>query len=174
MKCFTFFFFPFQCLGQCCILSLLCMFASWISSNVSIVNGFCGHWIWCSSFTTKQKSSVQKPPNSPIQHYWYFTGCIIKLNNPLWLEVKWWNSFQWPQLNHKQKAFWCLCIFRTSPDCQKAIITAEHEHEMWAQADVTLWVPCKCISLQYSSSSVLCCDYNEQAFTAEGVLYGVL
>lgn len=89
------------------------------------------------------KRAVCKNPNSPIQRYWYFTGCIIKLNNPLWLEAKWWNSFQWPQLNHKQKAFWCLCIFKASPDCQNAIITAEHE--IWAQTDGTLWVPRKCM-----------------------------
>lgn len=62
------------------------------------------------------KRAVCKNPNSPIQYYWYFTGCIIKLNNPLWLEVKWWNSFQWPQLNHKQKAFRWLCIFIASHD----------------------------------------------------------
>lgn len=73
------------------------------------------------------KRAVCKNPNSPIQYYWYFSGCIIKLNNPLWLEVKWWNSFVWPQPDHKQKAFWCLCIHRAPHGRQKAIITAEHE-----------------------------------------------
>lgn len=68
-----------------------------------------------------------KNPDSPIQYYWYFTGCIIKLNNPLWLKVKWWNSFQWPQLHHKQRAFGCLCIFKASPNGQNPTITAEHE-----------------------------------------------
>lgn len=133
---------------------LLCSKCSFLHQGFhSIVNGFCGHWIWCSSFTIKQKSSVQKTPNSPIQHYWYFSGCIIKLNNPLWLEAKWWNSFQWPQLNHKQKAFWCLCISKASPDCQNAIISAEHE--IWAQTDGTLLVN---VSV-FSCSNDLCFDY---------------
>lgn len=139
---------------------LLCSKCSFLHHGFhSIVNGFCGHWIWCSSFTIKQKSSVQKTPNSPIQHYWYFSGCIIKLNNPLWLEAKWWNSFQWPQLNHKQKAFWCLCISKASPDCQNAIISAEHE--IWAQTDGTLLVN---VSV-FSCSSDRCFDY--RPFTSE-------
>lgn len=74
------------------------------------------------------KRAVCKSPNSPFQYYWYFTGCIIKLDNPLWLEVKWWKSFQWPQSNHKPKAFSCLCISKASNDYQYATLPAEHEN----------------------------------------------
>lgn len=59
------------------------------------------------------KRAVCKNPNSPIQRYQYFTGGIIKLNNPFWLEAKWRNSSQRPRLNHKQKAFWCFMLFQS-------------------------------------------------------------
>lgn len=67
----------------------------------------------CKRKAHRQKRKTLNSPNSPIQSYWYFSGCIIKLDNPLRLEAKWWNSFQWPQLNHKQKALWSLCMFRS-------------------------------------------------------------
>lgn len=59
------------------------------------------------------KSAVRQNPDSTVQLYWYFTGCIIKLNNPFWMEAKWWNSSQWPQPNHKQKGILMLLRFQS-------------------------------------------------------------
>lgn len=83
------------------------------------------------------KSAVRQSPDSTVQLCWYFTGCITKLNNPFWMEAKWWNSSQWPRPNHKQKkAFWCCCLFKVSLDCHDALLTAEHE--IWARTDGAL------------------------------------
>lgn len=101
-----------------------------------------------------KRAVCKNPPDSPIQRYWYFSGCIIKLNNPLWLEAKWWNSFQWPQLNHKQKAFWCLCIFQSVswlPECNNNCWTWNLSSGRW----YTLVLPRKCMSVFMLQWSVL-------------------
>lgn len=106
------------------------------------------------------KRAVSKSPNSPIQYYWYFTGCIIKLNNPLWLEVKWWNSFQWPQLNHKQKAFLMFLHFSVSwlPERNNNCWTWNAKRRTMLHSGFLVNV------FAYSSSSVQCFDYNEWPF----------
>lgn len=141
--------FSFHCLSRCCIL---CFCACLHHGShpmcpllmASVVIEF------DAAHLQPNKRAVCKNPNSPIQYYWYFTGCIIKLNNPLWLEVKWWNSFQWPQLNHKQNTFWCLCIFKV-PECNNNCWTWILSFE----SDVALQASCKCLSVFMRQCSVL-------------------
>lgn len=106
------------------------------------------------------KSAVRQSPNSTVQLCWYFTGCIIKLNNPFSIEAKWWNSSQWPRPNHKQnEAFWCCCLFKVSwlPRCVNNCWTWNLSPGRWRsyRALLKVWAHSRFTDLCFDSGGFL-------------------
>lgn len=118
-------------------------------------------------------SAVRQSPDSTVQLCWYFTGCIIKLNNPFWMEAKWWNSSHWPRPNHKQKGILMLLPFQSVSWLPRCIIncwTWNLSPDRWCSYRVLLkrmrtftlhWSVLWLQRLFTAAILVFCCNYRE-------------
>lgn len=117
-----------------------------ISSDGPIVNGFCAHWIWCCSFKTKQKSSVQKPQQPCI-----IDNSLAVLWSPIIsFHCKLRDGIQhWPQLKHEFNILMFMHFQRFSRIPKSC-------YRQWHRGSICLELSC---------FTFLCFDYNKLSFT---------